>query len=811
VAVGAVVGGAVGISLAASSSSSTATNAQTIDDYVNLTRNVPYIFDPCANDIDPTGFPIFFLKLLTFPLYGTYQYVDYGNGSVVLNVTMTSDNFTGYDSFRYQGYTASGKLPSPGTIYVSVYNVPPVAVDYRLNVFEDSVDNQFHLLDLLGTVNRDARNRYHGFYKELGETRIYDANGDDFALINIRYKSHNRTLFDSRQNTHANDDATVALDTVIQWNNVTGEFHFTPQHYFIGSVTLEYNVSDSRGPPSTGLIIVQVLDTAPIVKPLHFTVHKYFDSNIDILTNVIDPNGDVLHLVSVTPTSLNTTGGSVVIQGDQTVDYTPLFQSKPYEETFMYSVTDGEKTSNSTVTIQVINEPPVMAANVVRTIGKGDGNHSVPIVYSDFDLYDNHTISIVAQPEHGVIYLVVQDEVVTVNSSITGESLNVTQQKFTVLYERNMSTPILEDFFTIAVSDGYDTAVSTVQLHIRNSAPVAISNAELVLKNQNVTFTSLLNSDYDPDDDLFILDPSKLLWSSRQGGIVRRISDTQIQYSPPFNFTGHDEFNYTIIDLPEAPYVSKNASTVVHVEVESAKPVARDDYYRMKVGGVVQFLNLLANDTDPDGDPLSIISVEQPSDTSSVRLINSTTVQFTSGKYPNTAIFRYTISDTTGATSNGTVYVELYDDSRPACKGGYILLGQNPIWPPNNYMRLYWLFVPGYYVDILSVLHNDVTDLYGPDAYILPLGLFSVRGERTGANKRGRVYKINYIARKVGRPSTDDSASALCYGTITSLCVPHDQKKYKEQCTISSTDQWIDATRCPRRHHFSFTDNRYWN
>ena len=82
-------------------------------------------------------------------------------------------------------------------------------------------------------------------------------------------------------------------------------------------------------------------------------------------------------------------------------------------------------------------------------------------------------------------------------------------------------------------------------------------------------------------------------------------------------------------------------------------PVARDDSYF--VSQKFTDLDVLSNDTDPDGDALTIISVTQP--IIGLVEINSggKSLRYTMPLMFNHTVFTYTISDGRGGTATATV------------------------------------------------------------------------------------------------------------------------------------------------------------
>jgi len=74
---------------------------------------------------------------------------------------------------------------------------------------------------------------------------------------------------------------------------------------------------------------------------------------------------------------------------------------------------------------------------------------------------------------------------------------------------------------------------------------------------------------------------------------------------------------------------------------------------------------LVANDTDPDGDVLSILSV-QTAVNGSVSLVGGNVVFTPANGYEGTASFSYTVQDTLGATSTASVAVQVASASVPS-------------------------------------------------------------------------------------------------------------------------------------------------
>ena len=88
---------------------------------------------------------------------------------------------------------------------------------------------------------------------------------------------------------------------------------------------------------------------------------------------------------------------------------------------------------------------------------------------------------------------------------------------------------------------------------------------------------------------------------------------------------------------------------------DAAPPIARDDTYVVGCRSSM-VLDVLANDSDPDGDPLTIASITQPADAVITITSGGKTLTYTPGPacfLRNT--FTYTVSDGKGGSATATV------------------------------------------------------------------------------------------------------------------------------------------------------------
>jgi len=118
-----------------------------------------------------------------------------------------------------------------------------------------------------------------------------------------------------------------------------------------------------------------------------------------------------------------------------------------------------------------------------------------------------------------------------------------------------------------------------------------------------------------------------------------------------------------------APATPNFATAVSVLGAANRAPVAAaDTIQRYASGGVnVHSSALLANDTDADGDPLSLTSVSPSSAHGASILLQSSWVKYVPLlSYNDTDTFTYTASDGRGGTDTGTVTVNISTDTAPA-------------------------------------------------------------------------------------------------------------------------------------------------
>lgn len=130
-----------------------------------------------------------------------------------------------------------------------------------------------------------------------------------------------------------------------------------------------------------------------------------------------------------------------------------------------------------------------------------------------------------------------------------------------------------------------------------------------------------------------------------------RLEGGQVVYVAPLNFRGQDRFTYVVRDRQGA---SASTSVTVTVTPPNQLPTAANDTYTVS-GLKASTLPVLANDRDPDGDPLSIYSLTQPVGNNGNVSVLGSQIIFSPSKQFTQDTFTYTIDDGRGGKSSATV------------------------------------------------------------------------------------------------------------------------------------------------------------
>lgn len=210
------------------------------------------------------------------------------------------------------------------------------------------------------------------------------------------------------------------------------------------------------------------------------------------------------------------------------------------------------------------------------------------------------------------------------------------------------------DSFAYTVRDAQGTpsgAEVTINVAPNDGATRATDDYVEMIAGGNAIIPVLSN-------DLTAIGSLRLIAISVPGhGAANVLASQSIRYVPQSGFVGIDSFTYTVID--EAG-TTASATVTVKVLAENSPPFAKDDAFTLEAGQTT-VLAILANDGDPDGDPLQVVSYTMP-DHGSLAFNPDRTFSYTSAVgYQGADQFTYTIRDNRGASASASVLLAIVE------------------------------------------------------------------------------------------------------------------------------------------------------
>jgi gliding motility-associated-like protein len=428
-----------------------------------------------------------------------------------------------------------------------------------------------------------------------------------------------------------------------------GNYTYTPNagldSLFLSEIVTEVfnvTVSDGNGgtPVSTLTITITGENDPPVLtddtnNTIKNTSVDETDGSGNLLANDFDIDGDALTVVSINGDYTGTISdsfGTLVWHSDGTYTFTPdsqldtLKQGESIVLTYNYTASDGHGGSDAaslTITILGANSVPIVVNDTNTTIETASVNEtdgSGNILANDTDA---------------------EGDILSVES-VDGDYSGTLNGIFGILdwnpdgtytYSPNSELDTLGagevafEVFHVTVSDGYGgTAISTLTITINgeNDLPLAVddtnSTTEIVVVNQSDGSGNLLANDSDIDGDVLFVDQVSGNLTGTVAGTYGTLiwnSNGTYTYTPNSELDSlHmlesvvDNFVVTIIDGHGGIATS---SLNITINGENQGPVANSDTNSTIETDVVNETdgsgNLLANDSDPDGDVLLVASI----------------------------------------------------------------------------------------------------------------------------------------------------------------------------------------------------------
>jgi len=282
------------------------------------------------------------------------SFSNYGKNSVDIAAPGTNILSTYPDNqYAYLDGTSMATPNITGSIALIASLYPNSTVDERKSKLLDNVDKKDDLNNKILTEGRANINQ------ALGENTNPEPNhapvaNDDSASTDYETSVEINVL----ANDTDEDGDTLHVKSITQPQNGTveekdnGNLLYTPNDGFSGDDSFEYTITDNKDEASAtvSVTVSQKNNHAPEAKDDEATTEYETAVTIDVLANDSDEDGDSLSIVSTT----NPTNGTAEIENGK-IKYTPN-DNFSGDDSFEYTITDGEKQSTATVKVTVEEE-----------------------------------------------------------------------------------------------------------------------------------------------------------------------------------------------------------------------------------------------------------------------------------------------------------------------------------------------------------------------------------------------------------------------------------------------------------------------
>ncbi len=379
------------------------------------------------------------------------------------------------------------------------------------------------------------------------------------------------------------------------------------------------------------------------------TIGRGGTRNVYVLENDVDPDGDVVGILSWT------TGPGIEIE--QVLGFAfrvTVLADAPEQSQFTYTISDGRNepvTGNVVVAVSDANtpdQPPVARPDTVEV--RPGQTTSTRVLVNDFD------------PEGGAL------RVVNV-SPVPGADLRIGPGGQEIFVSVNPGVASSFSFGYDVADEAGNQSGSLVQVRLvpdgeANRPPVARPDVARTVAGRAVDIPVLAN-DSDPDGDAIQLES---IAAQPAFGVATTQPDGSVRYEPGPAQSGSDRLRYTIVDANGERAVGEVVIGVLPADGENRPPTATNDTYTVIAGSDVVVVDVLANDSDPDGDPLSITTVDSGSD--AVRLDDAGDIRFEPPRdldrpHPKHVSFTYGIADGRGGSDSALATVTVVETPTP--------------------------------------------------------------------------------------------------------------------------------------------------
>ncbi|EHK2874424.1 tandem-95 repeat protein, partial [Vibrio parahaemolyticus] len=404
---------------------------------------------------------------------------------------------------------------------------------------------------------------------------------------------------------------------------VEGKLVFTPAENFNGDAEITYTVTDgSLTDQAKVTVTVNPVDDAPTIK---------VDAVESITEDAVSTDTVVATLTvrdtdtpedQLTVSLENNSNGYFVLVGNEVkltqvgVDAVNNDELNLKDLTISASVSDGvnptASDSDSLIVTRVNDAPTVENAIADQELAEDFASYTIDLndAFKDSDSALNFSVS-----GNSNVLVSIENGIATISPTADWNG---------------------SETLTFTATDPSGESVSqTVNFTVTPVADIVADKATVV--EDTPTIIKVLGNDtFEGDGKVVSLDTN----NGPANGTVSVNPDGSVTYTPNDNYHGADSFTYIVT----SGGVSESTTVNVDVTPVNDAPVAKDDIATTQEDTVVT-IDVLPNDTDADGDKLSVESASVPKEQGTVEVVNGKLVFTPAENFNGDAEITYTVTD----------------------------------------------------------------------------------------------------------------------------------------------------------------------
>ncbi|EJB8453786.1 tandem-95 repeat protein, partial [Vibrio parahaemolyticus] len=404
---------------------------------------------------------------------------------------------------------------------------------------------------------------------------------------------------------------------------VDGKLVFTPAENFNGDAEITYTVTDGQLTDEAKVTVtVNPVDDAPTIK---------VDAVESITENAVSTDTIVATLEvadtdtpedQLTVSLENNSNGYFVLVGDEVkltqagVDAVNNDELNLKDLTISASVSDGvnptASDSDSLIVNRVNDAPTVENAIADQELSEDFASYTIDLndAFKDSDSALNFSVS-----GNSNVLVSIENGIATISPTADWNG---------------------SETLTFTATDPSGESVSqTVNFTVASVADIVADKATVV--EDTPTIINVLSNDtFESTDKVVSLDADN---GPKNGSVIVN-NDGTVTYTPDDNYVGKDTFTYVVT----SGGVSESTTVTVNVTPVNDAPVAKDDIATTQEDTAVT-IDVLPNDTDVDGDKLSIQSASVPETQGTVEIVDGKLVFTPAENFHGDAEITYIVTD----------------------------------------------------------------------------------------------------------------------------------------------------------------------